>query len=126
MKKILVIFSFILFVLSGCNNEEVETPCNCASLRYDNLYNHFYQKDRSVGFTGKCIERYSNGQLKTVKHIVDGKNNGKYTFYYPSGQIKETGSIKDNLQHGERIVYDEKGNIIAKEQYAYGQIKAAL
>ena len=97
---------------------------NCELLKYDELYNHFYEHEREVPFSGKCESYYPNGNAKAKRIIVNGKNNGSYALFYENGKIKESGTFKDNLQHGERKLFDEAGRCIASEQYFYGQIKA--
>ena len=113
---------FIL-IISSCTNNTPKEECDCNSLSYDDLYNHFYQTDREVGYTGECVGYYPGGEIKTKRTIVNGKNDGPYSTYYPSGKIQEEGSFKENLQNGIRKIYDEKGNVVAEETFFYGQLK---
>ncbi|MEO9257111.1 MAG: hypothetical protein ABI207_01945 [Crocinitomicaceae bacterium] len=114
---------FILIFSSCTNNNPKKAECDCSLLSYDDLYNHFYETDREVGYTGKCIAYYPGGKIKTKRTIVNGKNDGPYSTYFPSGKIQEEGSFKENLQHGIRKIYDEKGQLVSEETFFYGQLK---
>jgi len=68
---------------------------------------------------------YSNISSKNVKTlaltIVDGKANGKVTYFYENGSISETGFFLNNEKDGEWNRFDEKGNKTAVAFYQNGK-----
>jgi antitoxin component YwqK of YwqJK toxin-antitoxin module len=45
-----------------------------------------YEVNSEVGYTGKYVEWYRNGQKKVEENYVDGKLDGVVTYWYENGQ----------------------------------------
>ena len=129
MRKYLFFF-FTPLILAGCGQsdhtdevtqETVDSSyCNCGELVFDEPYNHFWRFERRKGYTGKCEEFYSNGQLKISKIYKDGKLNGKMISYYDNGQIESEKEFDMNFQVGEQIIYTKKGEVKFHALYKRG------
>jgi antitoxin component YwqK of YwqJK toxin-antitoxin module len=60
----------------------------------------------------------------TVKHIWRIRLHGSHDEYYSDGKLKCTGIYKWDLKHGRWKYFDENGNIIKKERWKMGVLKA--
>jgi hypothetical protein len=71
MKNTILILISLLF-LTGCEKEEKEVT----SLQDRNGIK--YEINSEVGFTGRLVKKYDNGQKRFEKHYKDGKLGGLY------------------------------------------------
>ena len=61
---------------------------------------------------------YKNGQLQANLPLDEfGQYHGTGNFYYEDGSIQSSGAYNHGLKNGEWNVYDEKGKIIATDNF---------
>ena len=67
---------------------------------------------------------FKNGRIKAQGPYIDGKMEGKWTFYRETGELWQQGELRQDLKHGEWIRYDRDGKIEYRENFRDGkQIK---
>ena len=67
----------------------------------------------------------TEGVASKLEHFVDGKRQGEEIKYFVSkadGSIKSTKIYDDDKLHGEKITYNEIGEVIKREMFAYGKL----
>ena len=69
---------------------------------------------------GKQEEWYESGQKWSQKNYVDGQEHGKYERWYENGQKMLEENYIDGKPHGKRIVWAENGKILAEINYVDG------
>ena len=115
---------FLLIVLSGCKDGKSELDyIDCERLHLDVAYNHFYESDRNIPYTGVCKVFYPGGQLKQMREMVNGKNHGQFELYNENGVLIEQGTFHENLHHGVFKYYNDEGELIEQIEYALGRSK---
>jgi antitoxin component YwqK of YwqJK toxin-antitoxin module len=67
--------------------------------------------------TGSWTEYYCNGNLKNQLTFIDGHVNGEACMYHENGALSETGTWKKKRWLGSYTQYDEKGNVIRKNDF---------
>lgn len=128
MKLFIKVFFLILFVVS-CNystkNKDLNhiNSCVCSDLILDELYNHFYLKQRTDPFTGICNEYYKNGRIKFSKELTNGKVDGALTHYRKDGSIRSIAYYKQNKINGKSIIYSISGEDSLVNLYKNGKLK---
>ena len=71
----------------------------------------------------KMVREYSeNGQIEEERNYIDGKREGKYTYYYENGKIRKEGNFKDDEMDGKWIWYYENGQIRFEGNYKDGKL----
>ena len=90
MKKLFILFTFILFVIS-CGKDK------------DNIKDGYFSYP------------YENGQTKIEGNHKDGKKDGKWNIYYENGQIEYNIYYKNGEKDGKWIWYYENGQIKMKD-----------
>ena len=68
-----------------------------------------YEVNSEVGFTGKYVEYFENGQKRIEEHLKLGKRNGLKTDWYENGQKKLEGNHKDGKADGFLVSWHENG-----------------
>lgn len=58
---------------------------------------------------------HKNGNVQTMAHYKNGKENGRYTVYHENGNVYYTGFYKDGQRVGEWKFYDEKEKLVRTE-----------
>lgn len=105
-----------------------------------------YEQDASNPFTGKAIEYFSNGAIKTILaykngipdgeikswyskdikqaegYFENGQRTGTWRLYYENGSLKKQSTYQNNLENGEEIFWSEKGKIQKKGNYINGKL----
>ena len=78
----------------------------------------------SFGQTEEIIgDYYPNGAVRWKgNYDVNGKAQGKNTWYYKSGAVKSISNYVDDREHGESIEYYESGEIKEIGKYKEGYI----
>lgn len=61
---------------------------------------------------------YANGQAKREGGTVDGRNNGRWTWYYPGGQKKMEGFFDRGKRTGRWLTFAANGDTITEAFYA--------
>ena len=113
-----------IYLITACTNgakKSVE-KCNCNDLILDEPYNHYYLEERTVPFTGTCVEFNKNGTLNLTKDFVDGKLHGNMNRYLPNEDKLSTVEFEKNFIHGKAIVFDHQGNDSIVEEYKRGKL----
>ena len=93
-----ILFIVLLIIISSCNEEITEeiskkkslpetNICSCGDLVLDELYQHFYITERTLPFTGICIENHKNGNLYQKKEFIKGKMNGEFLEYSANNKL---------------------------------------
>ena len=124
-KPSLKIFLVLVFYLTtACTNgpKNSAEKCNCNDLVLDEPYNHYYLEERTVPFTGTCVEFNKNGTLNLTKQFVEGKLHGNMNRYRPNGDKLSTVEFDKNFIHGKAIVFDLQGNDSIVEEYKRGKL----
>lgn len=70
--------------------------------------------------TGEYKDMYPNGKPRFIGNYLNGKANGKFTFYHPNGQIHSAGDYVNGKMNGEWLAYFENGKLDYKSMYNYG------
>ena len=68
-----------------------------------------YEVNSDVGFTGKYVEYYENGQKHIEEHLKLGKRNGLLTWWYKNGQKSYETNYKNGKQDGLWTGWHENG-----------------
>ena len=89
---------------------------------YDEPYNHYYLEERTLPYTGMCMELNKNGALKLTKMFVEGKMQGEMIRYQKNGQRASLVEFDQNFIHGKAIFYDVSGNDSVVQQYHRGKL----
>jgi antitoxin component YwqK of YwqJK toxin-antitoxin module len=110
--KIIIIFSCLISCSNNSNKNTIQhkgNSCDCTDLILDELYNHFFLKERTSPFTGTCYEFFKTGEISISKQFKDGKMDGKMIQFYTNGSIKSTMNFQQNKINGTAIIYDSFG-----------------
>ena len=65
---------------------------------------------------------FPSGELWYEENYVNGRLDGDRTEYFPSGKTRLTEIYADGMRNGPCNTYDEAGNIIASEEYHWGNV----
>lgn len=74
-----------------------------------------YQYDRKDKLTGKYVEYYKNGQIKTTGYYRDGKKSGTWSTYYDNGKVDSEGYYSNGKKSGKWIEHTAAGKKIKKK-----------
>jgi antitoxin component YwqK of YwqJK toxin-antitoxin module len=112
MKKSILIFISLMF-LTGCMEErEVSSLQDRGGVKYE--------INSEVGFTGKYVEKYENGQKSLEIHYKDGMKDGLDTSWYKNGQKWTEQNFKDGMYNGVKTFWWENGQKQLECFYNYG------
>ena len=120
--KIFLVFNVYLTTACTIGPKNSAEKCNCNDLILDEPYNHYYLEERTVPFTGTCVEFNKNGTLNLTKQFVEGKLHGNMNRYRPNGDKLSTVEFDKNFIHGKAIVFDLQGNDSIVEEYKRGKL----
>ena len=81
-----------------------------------------YEINSEVGFTGKDVEKYENGQKKVEEHLKLGKKHGLYLEWYEDGQKKLEGNYKNGEEEGLSILWMENGQKMWESNWKKGEL----
>jgi antitoxin component YwqK of YwqJK toxin-antitoxin module len=105
-----------------------------------------YEQGASNPFTGKAIENFPNGGVKTILEYKEGVPNGEikswynkdvkqaegfvengqrigiWKLYYENGKLKKQSVYLNNVENGEEIFWSESGKIQKKGSYINGKL----
>lgn len=70
----------------------------------------------------KDIERYSDGAVKRVRFLSNGKLSGEETLYYPDGSVNKIRHWKRGRLHGPLTVFYPNGQPYIKANYINGAL----
>lgn len=61
---------------------------------------------------------FDNGQAKRTGSVVDGRNNGRWTWYYPSGKKRMEGTFDHGKRTGVWHTFSASGDTLTEAFYA--------
>jgi antitoxin component YwqK of YwqJK toxin-antitoxin module len=71
---------------------------------------------------GKCMQYYSNGQIKKIRNYNAGKRDGEQIGYYENGVLKYKANYKNGKYHGTREIFYLNENKYKFENYLNGKL----
>ena len=86
---------------------------------------HFYEGEKKY-IDGNLSENqrdglwyayHKNGNVQTMAHYKNGKENGRYTVYHENGSVYYTGFYEDGKRVGEWKFYDQNENLVRTENF---------
>ena len=80
----------------------------------------FYRKFSNIPFSGHIESYHSNGQLKIIGDLSDGKKVGNWIEYYLSGIKKSEGQFAGGKKDGPWVYYFLNANIKEKQFFIDG------
>lgn len=103
-------------------NEEVGITATsiCA---YKEQYGKYASKGKLINgkFDGKWTYWYENGQIKSEQSYNNGNLDGNHTAWYEDGQMRYEKSYKDGKHDGKHTAWYEDGQIKSEKNYSYGK-----
>ena len=95
MKKLFILFTLILFIIT-CGKDK------------DNIKDGYFSYP------------YENGQLHMEGNHKNGKKDGKWTIYFENGQIDNIQHYKNGKKNGTTKVWDENGKLTFQGNFVDG------
>tara|TARA_B110000208_G_scaffold6400_1_gene8226 strand:- start:372 stop:779 length:408 start_codon:yes stop_codon:yes gene_type:complete len=95
IKKCLILVTFII-ISYGCNNKV--SNFSEIKIKIENKEVKFYKKTKP--YSGKIIDEYENGGLKSEFSTLDGSKDGDFIQYYENGLIQTSSNFKDGKLEG--------------------------
>ena len=131
------LFILFLFFFISCkekesnitsNNSSLKQPksCSCGDLILDQLYNHFYLNDRTIPFTGTCIDYHKNGEIFQKKEFTKGKMDGVFLEYSNKSILIKKWNFSKNKRVGESMTYNSSGKLIFHGIYKNGKLDSTV
>ena len=65
--------------------------------------------------SGRCVEYYENGNIKSIQYRSDSLLDGIFELYYPEGNLKQRSSWIKGEANGQAVHFYENGMIKAKD-----------
>jgi len=113
MKKTL---TYILLIISfiSCKKKATEKLYyyNGLMIKIENPIN---PKDSL--FSGLGVDKYENGNLKTLSRVENGNIIDTLFYYYENGSVMKKGVVKNNMENGWWSYYHEDGKINKKIEW---------
>ena len=125
MKQNLIIYTFIIFVLTSLTIF-AEREVDFEKLEYDEKTGLVYVEGEKESFTGIAKQYYEDKSLKVEFPYKNGKLEGRGKEYYPSGKFKSDAFFIDGLLQGKSIGYYENGNLEYEENYKDGKLDGLI
>lgn len=107
LMKNIILLSILLFSISSFTNAQIK---DIGELEKKGTI--YYSEGKP--YTGGCFGKHDNGQIGLKGKIVEGKKEGKWTWWYSSGQKKRESEFTNNRKHGLTVYWYENG-VKAKE-----------
>ena len=114
MKKFILILISLLFVTGCMEEKEVTSLQDRGGVKYE--------INSEVGFTGKYVEFYKDGQKKVEEHLKLGKRHGLYTLWDSNGQKRFQMNYKSGKEDGLLTIWDEEGNVTETKTSKDGEL----
>ena len=120
--------SFSLIFLFACNNsvdrndknikieKNEQKNKNNKPVKYTPLI-----KKLSTDTFGLKIEYYKTGQKKSQGILIDGKREGRWTYWFPNGNIWSEGEFKNGQSEGMFTIYKSNGEKFVESFYKNGK-----
>ncbi len=134
MKIQLLIFLFSFQVLlwgqknSSMENVELrhEISMNEAVGKTTQGIYRYYEKGKTIPFTGILYANHPNGQFSSRQEFEEGIGQGKWINYYENGNHKEIGHYEENRVEGGIQKFYTSGKLKAKGTYKDWRIKIGV
>lgn len=81
----------------------------------------YFRSDSGLLYSGRAVLRWSNGELRKEAQMVDGKFQGKVTWWYENGQKELEDHYIASMRHGEHRAWHENGKLWAQGESVDGQ-----
>ena len=104
--------AIVLFLIAGCGSGDTAEKTAEKAIDFKQLVERdgiWYEVNSEVGFTGRSVGTYENGQKKSEGTFKDGKKNGKVTLWYENGQMEKQSTYKDGKYDGTVTVWFKNG-----------------
>ncbi len=104
--------AIVLFLIAGCGSGDTAETTAEKTIDFKQLVERdgiWYEVNSEVGFTGRSVGTYENGQKKVEGTFKDGKENGKRAAWFENGQKEGEATWKDGKQDGKRTEWYENG-----------------
>ena len=95
IKKCFILVTFLI-ISYGCNNNV--SNFSEIKIKIENKEVKFYKKTKP--YSGKIIDVYENGGLKSEFSTLDGFKDGDFIQYYENGLIQTSSNFKDGKLEG--------------------------
>ena len=112
MKNSILILISLLFLTGVSEGKEVSYLQDRNGIKYE--------VNTDVGFTGKYVSYYKNGQKAYKGNFKDGKEEGLHISWHSNGQKWSEGSFKDGKEDGTRTKWNENGQKVSEKIYKDG------
>lgn len=83
----------------------------------------FYLKGQDQPFTGRSIQRFSNGKVRTESRFLKGKRHGKFRSWYSTGRKRFVNRFKNGKRDGACIGWYENGQIKLSTNFKKGKAR---
>jgi antitoxin component YwqK of YwqJK toxin-antitoxin module len=111
---VLALVSLVVLVLSVAHTREVAA----ASIAFrDGLA---FAGDESKPFSGRVIERYDDGRIKTRQSFIGGRAEGLLRSWHRNGQPWIVGSYRRGLENGQVRSWSPSGELWFEKEYRDG------
>ena len=121
MKKVtIIIFLFLGFLTNEISAQETlyfDVNWKITSKQNAKYYRPT-PKEKSKGIL--VIDYYISGEKAQEVYHVNGKPNGKYSFFYKSGELKTIGKYTEGKKDGIWKTFSKQGKIKEKGKYKDG------
>ena len=114
MKNTILILISLLFVTGCMEEKEVSYLQDRNGIKYE--------INSEVGFTGKYVKKYENGQKLVERHYKDGKLEGLYTEWYDNGQKWSESNYKGGKREGLETWWYGNGQKKSEVNYKNGKL----
>ncbi len=122
-RNVVTLFCALVLLVTGCGSEQViDTEQQVIDI--EQLVERdgaVYEIDSEVGFTGRAVGSYENGQKKGEVNLKDGKLDGKFLEWYENGQKRTEANFKDGKLDGKRTVWYMNGQKDIESTYKDGK-----
>jgi len=108
----------VLSQLTSCETHYKEVGLDKLELR-DSLW---YENKSNELFTGRYLENYETGELKSMVTIENGKVNGKAESYYKNGAKAAEINYRNGVFHGKSDEWFEDGQLSTKATFCNGEL----
>ena len=78
---------------------------------------YFPNKEVGISATSICVYKDSYGQYESKGRLINGKADGKWTWWKENGQKKTEKNYKDGKKHGKWTGWNKNGQIVSEANY---------
>ena len=109
-RNVVTLFCALVLLVAGCGSEKV-IDTEQQVIDFEQLVERdgiYYEVNSELGFTGRAVTTYENGQKKYESTTKNGKMEGKHSQWYENGQKQVEATWKDGKMI-ESTIWDENG-----------------